>query len=75
MNTNCKNCGAPLSGGKCDYCATEYGNDPARVVMCGEKVGALVVTHHINGDMFMFRTESGKQKVFVPAYKMAEFFT
>lgn len=22
--TNCKNCGAPLHGGKCDYCGTEY---------------------------------------------------
>jgi predicted RNA-binding protein with PUA domain len=22
--TNCKNCGAPLTNGKCDYCGTEY---------------------------------------------------
>lgn len=22
--TNCKNCGAPLHGGKCEYCGTEY---------------------------------------------------
>lgn len=22
--TNCKNCGAPLHGHKCDYCGTEY---------------------------------------------------
>ena len=22
--TNCKNCGAPLHNGKCDYCGTEY---------------------------------------------------
>lgn len=22
--TNCKNCGAPLQGGKCEYCGTEY---------------------------------------------------
>ena len=22
--TNCKNCGAPLTGGKCEYCGTEY---------------------------------------------------
>lgn len=24
MITNCKNCGAPLHGSKCDYCGTEY---------------------------------------------------
>lgn len=23
--TNCKNCGAPLVNGKCEYCKTEYG--------------------------------------------------
>ena len=22
--TNCKNCGAVLTGGKCEYCGTEY---------------------------------------------------
>ena len=22
--SNCKNCGAPLTDGKCDYCGTEY---------------------------------------------------
>lgn len=22
--TNCKNCGAPLHGSKCEYCGTEY---------------------------------------------------
>ena len=22
--TNCKNCGAPIKHGKCDYCGTEY---------------------------------------------------
>jgi predicted RNA-binding protein with PUA domain len=22
--TNCKNCGAPLHGNKCEYCGTEY---------------------------------------------------
>lgn len=22
--TNCKNCGAPLTNGKCEYCGTEY---------------------------------------------------
>ena len=22
--TNCPNCGAPLGGGKCKYCGTEY---------------------------------------------------
>lgn len=22
--TNCKNCGAPLHNGKCDYCGSEY---------------------------------------------------
>ena len=26
MVTNCKNCGAPLNGGKCEYCETEYRN-------------------------------------------------
>lgn len=24
MMTNCKNCGAPLTGTKCEYCGTEY---------------------------------------------------
>ena len=24
--TNCKNCGAPLTGDKCEYCGTEYSN-------------------------------------------------
>lgn len=24
--TNCINCGAPLHGGKCEYCGTEYEN-------------------------------------------------
>lgn len=24
--TNCKNCGAPLHGNKCEYCGTEYNN-------------------------------------------------
>lgn len=24
--TNCKNCGAPLHSGKCEYCGTEYKN-------------------------------------------------
>lgn len=22
--TNCKNCGAPITNGKCEYCGTEY---------------------------------------------------
>lgn len=25
--TNCKNCGAPLHGTKCEYCGTEYSED------------------------------------------------
>ena len=24
MTTNCKNCGAPLHGNRCEYCGTEY---------------------------------------------------
>ena len=28
MTTNCKNCGAPLKGGKCEYCSTEYADSP-----------------------------------------------
>lgn len=24
MFTNCKNCGAPLRDGRCEYCGTEY---------------------------------------------------
>jgi hypothetical protein len=24
MKTNCKNCGAPLVGNRCEYCGTEY---------------------------------------------------
>ena len=24
LGTNCVNCGAPLHGGKCEYCGTEY---------------------------------------------------
>lgn len=23
-NTNCKNCGAPLKSGKCEYCGSQY---------------------------------------------------
>ncbi len=26
MPTNCVNCGAPLTGSKCQYCGTEYGD-------------------------------------------------
>lgn len=26
MTTNCKNCGAALKNGKCEYCGTEYTN-------------------------------------------------
>lgn len=26
MRTNCVNCGAPLTGSKCQYCGTEYGD-------------------------------------------------
>jgi hypothetical protein len=29
---NCKNCGAPLRGGKCEYCGTEYDAPPKRYV-------------------------------------------
>ena len=28
--TNCKNCGAPLHGGKCEYCGTECETAPLR---------------------------------------------
>jgi hypothetical protein len=28
MPTNCKNCGAVLTGSKCEYCRTEYGGKP-----------------------------------------------
>lgn len=27
MTTNCINCGAPLTGNKCEYCGTNYEND------------------------------------------------
>lgn len=29
MLTNCVNCGAPLAGGKCQYCGTEYRGNSA----------------------------------------------
>lgn len=67
MNTNCKNCGAPLSGGKCEYCGTVYGNDPARVVMCGEKVGILVPPSRPNwrdfGEPVLLYHEQGGERI------------
>ena len=32
LPTNCKNCGAPLHGSRCDYCGTEYGPEPMLIV-------------------------------------------
>ena len=32
MVTNCKNCGAPLKSGKCEYCNTEHGDSPRPTV-------------------------------------------
>lgn len=25
-DTNCRNCGAPVKGNRCEYCGTEYNN-------------------------------------------------
>lgn len=33
-NTNCRNCGAPLKGGKCEYCGTQV--EPPRRVLVPE---------------------------------------
>lgn len=30
--TNCKNCGAPLHGSRCEYCGTEYGPEPMLIL-------------------------------------------
>lgn len=38
--TNCKNCGAPLVNGKCEYCRTEYGSQDG-------------ITLHINSSVIL----------------------
>lgn len=30
--SNCKNCGAPLHGSRCEYCGTEYGSSPVLIM-------------------------------------------
>lgn len=66
MNTNCKNCGAPLSGGKCDYCGTEYGK-PGKVYMDGKKVGILVPPPRPNwrdfGEPVLLYHEQGGERI------------
>lgn len=32
---NCKNCGAPLHGCKCEYCGTEYTKSGNEIFKCG----------------------------------------
>lgn len=44
MPTNCLNCGAPLTGSKCQYCGTEYkGNGVVADFGKGDWTGTLSV--------------------------------
>ena len=47
MQTNCKNCGAPIEKGRCQYCGTDYRERivvPAQggIIMEGQKIGTVV---------------------------------
>ena len=43
FQTNCKNCGAPLRNYRCEYCGTEYREDPITktVVIKSQPVGVI----------------------------------
>ena len=54
MRTNCKNCGAPLHNGRCDYCGTEYETP--------------MPTHRINFNVVHAKTETLSCVTSVPLY-------
>ncbi len=71
MTTNCVNCGAPLTGHKCQYCGTEY-KDHGVVATFGKQdwTGTLTVggkefevylggmeQHTIDGDAYRDETD------------------
>lgn len=46
-DTNCRNCGAPVKGNRCEYCGTEYGDESKaresyiHVTLDGIKIGVV----------------------------------
>ena len=38
--TNCPNCGAPVKGGRCEYCGTQV--EPSRRFVVGENCGSFM---------------------------------
>ncbi len=73
MNTNCKNCGAPLSGGKCDYCGTEYGAKAPELTVMSEGV-TIYCEDSPGGQTVVIRSDKDRERIFIPAYRIADFF-
>ena len=42
MPTNCKNCGAPLTGCECEYCGTRY-EFPERIILYADDEPVVVI--------------------------------
>ena len=40
--TNCKNCGAPLTGCECEYCGTRY-ESPERIILYADDEPIIVI--------------------------------
>ena len=40
--TNCKNCGAPLTGCECEYCGTRY-ESPERIILYADDEPVMVI--------------------------------
>ena len=71
MLTNCKNCGAPLRRGLCEYCGTDYGepwiqidykkslNTPVMAMSTATCVGSASWNYYIN----RYKDEKGKIQV------------
>lgn len=46
MSTNCKNCGAPLVNGKCEYCRTEYSCRDEEVTLYADNMPIVTLYHN-----------------------------
>ena len=64
---NCKNCGAPLRGGKCEYCGTEYEAAPRRGGVFLKDREALA--RHLRDEWLYGKMEDPPQLEFASKYQ------
>lgn len=71
MKTNCKNCGAPLSGRKCEYCGTVYGAKAPELTVISKGV-TLYCEDSPGGQIVVIKSDKGRERIFIPASRIAD---